>query len=275
MNQDDPRVPECPELQIMNTTLGKLSFRSGGQGETIIFLHGLLGSSAAWAFQFAALTPGYHVIAWDAPGYGASTLIPANIDAYEQSLHELILSGGHDRVSLVGHSMGGTVASRYAARHPDNIRCLILSCTHPGYGAPDTAPVSEKLQKRLLELADIGPEAYGWNRARDLLPFPDTPGSVLAYAAKIAAQTHPEGLARASRMLQLADNRPLLPKITVPTLLLTGEKDRVVQPRLAADLLNLVPYTQHIVMPGLAHAPYFQAPDYYSGLIKNFISSTQ
>src|SRR5476649_171942 len=152
MNPSDPIVPDCPELQTMNTSLGKLSFRSGGKGEAIIFLHGLLGAAEAWAFQFAALTPAYHVIAWNAPGYGPSTLIPATIDAYEQSLHELIQTCGHDRVSLVGHSMGGTVASRYAARHPNKINRLILSCTHPGYAAPDSAPVPEKLQKRLREL---------------------------------------------------------------------------------------------------------------------------
>ncbi|NDL62173.1 alpha/beta fold hydrolase [Acerihabitans arboris] len=265
-------VPACPGQQNITTSQGNLSFRSRGEGEVIIFLHGLLGSSKAWAFQFAALSPAYRMVAWDAPGYGDSTLVAADIGAYEHMLHELIQACGERQVSLVGHSMGGTVASRYAARHPDKIKRLVLSCTHPGYAAPETAPVSEKLQKRLRELADIGRDAYGWNRARDLLPFPDIPAAVLSYAAEIAAHTNPEGLARASRMLQLADNRPLLPQIAMPTLVLTGEKDSVVQPRLTADLLALVPFTRHIGMPGLGHAPYFQAPDYYNALLRDFMS---
>lgn len=272
MNADSNDVPVCPGQQTIATSQGNLSFRSRGEGEVILFLHGLLGSAKAWAFQFAALSPAYKVMAWDAPGYGESALVAEDIDAYEQMLHELVLTCGDQKISLVGHSMGGTVASRYAARHPDKIKCLVLSCTHPGYAAPKSAPGSEKLQKRMRELAEIGPEAYGRNRARDLLPFPEVPASVLSYAAEIAAQTRPEGLARASRMLQLADNRPLLPLITVPTLILTGEKDPVVQPRLAADLLKLVPFTRHIDMPGLGHAPYFQAPDYYNALLDDFIS---
>ncbi len=272
MNMENKEVPACPPQQLMVTSQGMLSFRCDGKGDAVIFLHGLLGSSKAWAFQFAGLSGAYHVAAWDAPGYGESTLVPADIDAYVLALHEFLRRYGDKKVTLVGHSMGGTVASRYAVRYPKKIRRLILSCTHPGYGAPENAPVSQKLEKRLRELQEIGPEAYGWNRAQDLLPFPDIPAAVLSYAAHIAAETHPEGLRRASRMLQLADNRPLLPKITQPTLILTGEKDPVVQPQLTADLLAGVAFTRQIQMPGLAHAPYFQAPGYYNALLQDFIA---
>lgn len=273
MSSENREIPVCPKQQIITTPQGNLSFRSCGAGETIIFLHGILGSSKAWLFQFAALAPTYRIVAWDAPGYADSALVAADIDAYEQMLHHLISHLGEKKVSLVGHSMGGTIASRYAARHPDKIKNLVLSCTHPGYGAPESAPTSEKLEIRLKELAEIGREAYGKNRARDLLPFPEVPTAILDYAADIAAQTHLEGLRRATRMLQLADNRPLLPQLSMPTLILTGEKDGVVQPQLKADLLALVPYTRHIDMPGLGHAPYFQAPDYYNALLHEFIAN--
>lgn len=273
MSSENNGVPICPGLQIITTSRGNLSFRTCGEGETIIFLHGILGNSKAWAFQFAAFSPHYRVVAWDAPGYAYSAQVPADIDAYEHMLHELVLTCDEQKVTLVGHSMGGTIASRYAAHHPERVSKLVLSCTHPGYGAPETAPSSEKLEKRLKELAEIGREAYGKNRARDLLPFPDVPAAVLDYAAKIAAETRPEGLRRATRMLQLADNRPLLPQLEMPTLILTGEKDSVVQPQLKAELLALVPYSQHIEMPGLGHAPYFQAPDYYNARLHEFIAT--
>lgn len=265
-------VPICPEQQSINTSQGNLTFRSCGQGDAVIFLHGLMGSSKAWAFQYAALSSHYKVIGWDAPGYGESALVDADIDKYIQMLDELVETCGGKKVSIVGHSMGGTLASRYAVEHADKVKCVVLSCTHPGYAAPETAPMSEKLEKRMVELAEIGREAYGRNRARDLLPFDDVPETVLAYAAMIASETNPEGLRRASRMLQLADNRPLLPKIKAPALILTGEKDTVVQPQLKADLLSLVPFTRHIEMPGLGHAPYFQAPEYYNALLYDFIS---
>ena len=116
---------------------------------------------------------------------------------------------------------------------------------------------------------------YGERRARDLLPEGKAgcPLPVVALAAEVASEVRPEGLRVATRMLQLADNRPLLPKITAPTLILTGSVDTVVQPRLREDLLALTPHEKHIDMPGLAHAPYFEAPDYYSDLIRDFLSA--
>jgi len=272
MRAEYSAVPACPEQQSINTPAGKLSFRVAGNGPNIVFLHGILGNSKAWAFQFAALSKHYRVISWDAPGYGASSPLAADIDIYVQQLDQLVSQVATGPINLVGHSMGGTIASRYAVQYAQKVKNLVLSCTHPGYGAPASAPISEKLEKRLQELAQIGREAYGKNRARDLLPFPDVPQFVLDYAAQIASDTEIVGLRQATRMLQLADNRALLPQLSMPILLLTGEQDRVVQPGLTAELLALVPYRQHIEMPGLGHAPYFQAPDYYNGLLDDFFN---
>ena len=83
-------VPDCPELQSFNLPQGKLSFRSAGAGDSIVFLHGLLGSSRSWAYQFECFSRKYRVIAWDAPGYGQSGQVSASIDAYVEVLREFI-----------------------------------------------------------------------------------------------------------------------------------------------------------------------------------------
>ena len=264
-------VPVCPPLQFARQSYGQMSFRSRGDGETIVFLHGLLGSSKSWTFQFDRLSRDYRMIAWDAPGYGQSEMVSASIDAFVDALRELIANIGQPRVSLVGHSMGGTVAACFAAAFPELVSRLVLSCSHAGYGEPETAPMSAKFERRMRELNEIGPIAYGVNRARGLLPD-SVSACVVDYAAEIVSETNPEALRRATRMLQCADNRPLLPKLKMPILVLTGEMDSDVQPHLKADLLRLAPVTRHVEMPGLGHAPYFEAPDYYSGLIEDFLS---
>jgi pimeloyl-ACP methyl ester carboxylesterase len=73
-------------------------------------------------------------------------------------------------------------------------------------------------------------------------------------------------------MLQCADARPLLPKLKMPILILTGAMDTDIRPDLKADLLRLTPTTKHVEMPGVGHAPYFEAPEYYSRLIESFLS---
>ena len=192
-----------PSRQTCQLSHGRLTYRTTGSGQSIVFLHGLLGNAKSWTYQFQdpRLTSAYRMIAWDAPGFGESDLLPAEIDAYVTALAEFIAAVADGPVHLVGHSMGGT----------------------------------------------------------------------LALAAEVASEVRPEGLRRATRMLQLADNRPLLPALKVPTLILTGGADRVVQPWLRADLLALTPHEQHIEMPGLGHGPYFEAPAYYNGLIADFL----
>lgn len=269
---ENRKVPACPPLKIANTRLGRISYREKGKGRTLLFLHGNLGSSRSWAFQIESFSETWRVVAWDAPSYGRSDDQPIDVEAYAAALDAFLDEIGGAPAALVGHSMGGTVGARFAALHPDRIDHLVLSCSHPGYGEPASAPMSEKFEKRMEELEKYGPQTYGLARARDLLPGFDEHLPVFQYAAEVAAETRPEALRRASRMLQLADNRPLMPQLKGPVLILTGGIDKVVAPHLEADLLALVPHTRHVEMPGLAHAPYFQQPEYYDGLIRDFLS---
>lgn len=225
-------------------------------------------------FQFDQLSRHHRIIAWDAPGYGQSAMVAASIDAFVEALREFIAIIGQPRIALVGHSMGGTVAACFAARFPELVSRLVLSCSHAGYGDPETAPMSSKFETRMREFYGIGPVAYGANRARHLLPA-SIPACVFDHAAEIASEVNPEGLRRATRMLQRADNRPLLPTLRMPILVLTGETDADVRPDLKADLLRLTPMTRHVEIPGVGHAPYFEAPDCYSGLVESFLSEAQ
>ena len=54
-------VPACPPLQLARQSYGQVSFRSRGDGEAVVFLHGLLGSSKSWAFQFERLSRNHRV----------------------------------------------------------------------------------------------------------------------------------------------------------------------------------------------------------------------
>jgi len=272
MTADDAvSVPTCPPLKFVPLPSRRLSYRSQGAGSALVFLHGLLGNSGSWAFQFEHFSPMRSVIAWDAPGFGQSDMVEPSLDAYVSALRDFLDALDLRQIVLVGHSMGGTVAARFAVNSPGRVERLVLSCTHPGYGEPESAPMSEKFETRMRELSEIGPQAYGVRRAKDLLPGPG-PTAVLDYAAELASQTNPEGLRRATRALQMADNRALLPKLTMPVLVLTGEKDTTVLPRLKADLLRLTPMRRHVEMPGLGHAPYLQAPQVYNRLIDEFLA---
>ncbi len=259
-----------PPRQALRHAGGRLSYREAGSGPAIVFLHGLLGSSDSWVCQFRGLARHYRVVAWDAPGYGDSDTVEPSAAVFADALEALLGHLGAAAVCLVGHSMGGVVATVAAARHRDAIGRLVLSCTHAGYADDPASPPSAKLLQRISDLETMGGDAYGRQRARDMVA-PGTSSAVIDLAAGIAAQTRPVGLFAATRMLQFADARPCYGKLDLPTLVLFGAEDPVVRPELTAELRRLTPWARHIDLPGVGHAPYLEDPATYTQTIRAFI----
>lgn len=263
----------CPPVQTVALSRGTLSYRSVGQGPMLVFLHGLAGNSLTWVRQFGHFSTRFHVVAWDAPGFGHSDVVEPDIDAFAGTLGELIDLLGGGPAALVGHSMGGVVATRLAGRRPELVVRLVLSCTHPGYGETADSPMQPRIAERQRELATVGPVEYGRIRARGLFP-PGTPlTEAMELAARIAAEARPESIAVSTRMLQLADNRPFLPNLAMPVMVLTGGKDPVVKPAMGEALRELTPSARHVTLPGLGHAPYLEDPAVYNAALDEFLET--
>ncbi|HET6555437.1 MAG TPA: alpha/beta fold hydrolase [Dyella sp.] len=101
----------------------------GGQGPTLVLLHGFDASKEVWLKQLERLTPHFHVIAPDLPGWGESTRVDGasyNIDAQATRLQAFVEALGLQKVVMIGHSMGGAIAGVYAAEHPDHVAELAL-----------------------------------------------------------------------------------------------------------------------------------------------------
>ena len=102
-----------------------------------MLVHGLGGTGAGiWKRQIADLAKEFRVVAYDLRGSGRSEVTPGpySIDLLSEDLRSLVETLELGRVSLVGHSMGGSIALSYAARHPGDVRALV------GVGAPAELP---------------------------------------------------------------------------------------------------------------------------------------
>ncbi|MHA6205892.1 alpha/beta fold hydrolase [Dyella soli] len=104
-------------------------YYEGGQGPTLLMLHGFGASKEVWLKQAELLTPHFHVIAPDLPGWGESTRTEGasyNIDAQAARLQGLVDALHLPPFVLIGHSMGGAIAGVYAAEHPQQVAELAL-----------------------------------------------------------------------------------------------------------------------------------------------------
>lgn len=105
------------------------SYYEGGDGPTIVLLHSFASDKSIWLETAKLLTPHFHLIIPDLPGWGESSRVAGasyNIDAQAARLHEFVQTLRLRRFVLVGHSMGGAIAGVYASEHPEHVAELAL-----------------------------------------------------------------------------------------------------------------------------------------------------
>ena len=117
------------------------AWREAGDGDVVLFLHGLGGSRTVWEPQLEALSDRWRCVAWDMPGYGASAPIsPLTFEAIADAVNDLLDRLGVEAAHLCGLSFGGHHALHTALRHPDQVRSLVLANTSAAFGGDGTDP---------------------------------------------------------------------------------------------------------------------------------------
>lgn len=261
-----------PELKIVETRGGQVSYRENGSGPVLLLLHGIGGNSRSWQNQFAAFAKQFHVIAWDAPAYGKSAGREANLKEYANAVLEFMTALKITNFNLLGHSMGGIVAQGVAGSNPDQVNKLILSSTFMGYGASVGSPLGEGYLSRLNDIENMSPDDFGLARATSMLT-PSVSIEIKNEVASIAAEVTYSGLLAGCKMLHHADTRRIVSNLKLPILVLTGEKDRVVIPARSEEMTTLIPGVESKQIAGVGHAGYFEDPQKFNLVIENFLSS--
>lgn len=254
----------------VNLAHGWVSYLESGQGDPVLFLHGLNGNASSWQYQLRDLAPTMRMIAWDAPGYGKSDSAGNTVEEFARAAIELTRRLWPGPVNVVGHSMGGLVAMKLAMLEPSLVKRLVLSCTHPGHGLGPQGGANDRYKRRLEELRDLPPETYGERRAVGMLPE-GTDEGIFRKVASIAAESRSEGVVNAAWAIQTADLRPELQNIQAPTLVITCDKDRVAPLEKAQPLLDCIPDVQHVELHGLGHAPYIEDAGQFNTVLLDFL----
>ncbi len=234
----------------------------------VLFLHGLSGNSASFGWQLQDIGSDFRCIAWDAPGYGKTTIVEPRIEVYADQVGALLDALDVRNAVVVGHSMGGVVAGAVAGRFPNRVRGLVLSCTHTGYAMPPDAPMTEGHQRRVDEVSSLDPLEYGRARAADMLS-PSADSAVIEIAARLASHTTPDGLQSAIKTIFRADTTHTVESTSCPTVVIAGEDDLIAPAAKTDRLASLIPDCTRILFPATGHAPYLEKPVAFNNAVRD------
>jgi len=204
--------------------------------KTALLVHGLAGSSRWWDRTAAALAGRYDVDAVDLPR--------ASLADAEAHVRERMGGGG----VLVGHSLGGLIAARVAARSPALVERLVL-----------VAPAGLAARTLLQNVVPL---------ARTLVA---SPRPLLRRVVADAGRTGPTSLLRTARELVYADVGSELASITAPTLVVWGQNDVLVPSALAPMFEERIPGARAVVIPGAGHVPMVERPDDFERVLLEFL----
>jgi pimeloyl-ACP methyl ester carboxylesterase len=271
----EARLGRFPAQQIWLVSQRAVSYRDVDSAESaalpLVLLHGIGSGAASWVQQFEVLGETRRVLAWDAPGYSASTPVEADSPAasdYATVLKEWLDALGIERCVLLGHSLGAIIAGAFAVANPQRVAGLLLLSPAGGYGA-STAEVRElKRDQRLAMINELGPQGLAGKRSTNMVSA-HASDEARAWVRWNMSRVIPHGYAQATHLLSNADLASDLARYKGRINVAVGADDTITTPE-ACERLALAASTKLQVVPRAGHAGYIEAPAAYTAIIDTF-----
>jgi pimeloyl-ACP methyl ester carboxylesterase len=251
----------------------ELHVEEHGAGDpSLLLIAGIPAVASDWVPFAERLAPRRRVIAYDNRGSGRSTVTPGPYTTAQLAADgaALLDALGIERADVFGMSMGGMIAQELALGFPDRVRRLVLGCTHAGlaHAAPQPrdagrafALQTDDWAERMLGLA---PFAFASGVAPEMLD---------AFIAKKSRDVQdPDGYGAQIAAVLAHDTYDRLHRIAAPTLVLTGDDDRVIPAPSSDVLAEHIPDARLVVVPGTGHLFFLEDPDTSQREIEAFLA---
>jgi pimeloyl-ACP methyl ester carboxylesterase len=248
----------------------EIAYQRIGEGPPLVFVHGAADDGRIWQPQLTALADEFTVVAWDEPGAGRSSDLPAEfaLPDYAHCLAAVIEDVGLGPAHVAGLSWGGTVAQELYRHHPALVATLILIDTYAGWRGSLSAEEVRARVQAVRELLSAPPSEF--DPTLPGLFAGDPPAESVALLEEMAADLRPQRLARQLAIMAETDQRDLLPRIAAPTLLIWGELDVRSPLTVARQFEQAIPDTELVVIPGAGHLSNLEKPELVNEAIREF-----
>ncbi|MBF6567595.1 MAG: alpha/beta fold hydrolase [Candidatus Binataceae bacterium] len=252
--------------------LGEISIniQDTGTGTSIVLVHGIGLNGDGWINQVPLFAEKHRVVAVDLRGFGKSSKPTAPgsyaIDNFANDIIALVEKLGIAPMHYVGTSLGGFIGQAVALRRPD--LCRSLSLCHTASVTDIPAKVREV---RLKTLRKKSMTQYAHLVCDQALAVHVRP-AVHEWLCDIIAGNDREVYAQAfTEGLQGFDVRQQVRSIRIPTLVLTGELDRVIPPEGGRETAALIPGARLVEIAGVGHISYLEQPHEFNDTVLGFI----
>ncbi|MGB3613461.1 MAG: 2-succinyl-6-hydroxy-2,4-cyclohexadiene-1-carboxylate synthase [Elainellaceae cyanobacterium] len=247
-------------------------YQQQGSGPVVLFLHGFMGSGRDFDAAIARLRDRYTCLTLDLPDHGQTQMTrpaPYTMETVATEILAWLTQRDIPNCMLTGYSMGGRLALYLALTAPERFSHVVLESASPGLRTAVERQARIRLDKERSQQIrqDFNEFLQRWYQApmfRNLAQQPEFDAIM-----QRRQQNHPEALARSLRCLgtgQQPSLWPHLPKLTPPTLLMTGEQDTkfcAINIEMAPQLPNAQPLT----VPACGHTIHLENPKRYATAI--------
>jgi pimeloyl-ACP methyl ester carboxylesterase len=257
-------------VEVVRSNGLEIAYERVGWGPPLVFVHGAAEDGRVWRRQLAALADEFTVVAWDEPGSGRSSDVPAGFEVadYANCLAALIESLRLGPAHVAGFSWGGTVVQELYRHDPGLVATLILIDTYAGWKG--SLPAEEVCARVAALRQQLAAPADGFDPTLPGLFAGDPPAELAGLLREIAADVRPESLRTQLRVMAEADQRDLLPHIAVPTLLIWGELDARSPLSVARQFERAIPDTELVVIPRAGHVSHLEQPEQFNAAVREF-----
>jgi pimeloyl-ACP methyl ester carboxylesterase len=266
-----------------------VTYAEAGSGPALLLIHGMGGTFANWQEVIEPLARDHTVIAPDLPGHGASA--PGggdySVGGLASGLRDLLAALGHERATLVGHSLGGGIAMQFAYQFPEMVERLVL-VSSGGLG-PEVSPI---LRAAALPGADlfiaatagvgqrVGPTIGRALGAIGLRPNADVAEVVRGYGSLTDPIRRAAFLATIRAVIGVGGQRigatdRLYLAEAVPVLIVWGARDPIIPAHHGEDAHRHIPGSRLEVFEDIGHLPQIEAPLRFVTTLESFLAETE
>jgi pimeloyl-ACP methyl ester carboxylesterase len=273
-----------PHLHRVQLPGGEVNYAEIGEGEPIVFVHGISGSWQNWLENLPHFGQRHRAIAIDLPGFGASPMPswPIDMFAYGRLLHDFCerLGLGRD-VTLVGNSMGGLVAAEAVLAEPSRFSRLVLVSAAgfintwlPRERGRATSGAWDAFGAHVGSLArfTVTHPLARWINFRFAVRYPSRLRKELLWEQVHAGVPCP-GFADALTAIIEYDARDRLEEIEIPVMIVWGMNDWVINAAAALSYHRRIPHSRLEIFEHTGHVPQMERPQRFNALLDEFLTA--